>query len=152
MGRFTGLVAGVMLCAACASGTRVGLDETAALFHDDLRWGRLPAAEASVGGPLRAAFHARRRGWGSEVTVVDLEVVHLRQNSGRGTARVRVAWTRGNDSIDIRESVVEEVWEARLGVWQMSAEAVIAGDPGVFAVVPDADAGAADAAVVARPG
>ncbi len=152
MTRFAGLLGGLILCAACSTGTRVGLDETAALYHDDLRWGRLPAAEGSVGGALRAAFHARRRGWGTEVTVVDLEIVHLRQNSGRGTARVRVAWTRGNDSTDIRESVVEELWEARLGVWQLSAEAVIAGDPGVFAAVPEGDAGAGDAAASRRPG
>ena len=142
MARFTGLLGGLLVCVACASGTRMSFDETAALFHDDLRWGRLPAAEVNVDAPLRAAFHARRRGWGSAVTVVDLEVVHLRQSSGRASVRVRIAWTRGSDSTDIRESLVEELWERSGGGWQMKAEAVVAGDPGVFAPDAPADAGA----------
>jgi hypothetical protein len=117
----------------CISTNRATLDETAALFHDDLRWGRLPAAEASVDARLRAAFQQHHRPWGAAVRVVDLDVDAVRAAATTGALRVRVTWTAGGDSTDVRESLVEEQWESTDGNWRLRAEAVVAGDPGLFA-------------------
>ena len=47
--------------AACGATTRQSFDETAALFHDDLRWGRVPVAEAAVLPSIREAFVQQTR-------------------------------------------------------------------------------------------
>lgn len=123
-----------LLCGAlgCSSGLRGGFDDTAAMFHDDLRWGRLPAAETTVDSAMREAFQQHHRAWGTVVHVMDLEVEAMRAQSSRGLARVRVVWTRGGDSTDVRESTVEETWETQAGAWRLRNETVVAGDPGVF--------------------
>jgi hypothetical protein len=116
----------------CATSMRQTLDETAAVFHDDLRWGRLPAAETAVDTEMRAAFQAHHRGWGESVQVIDVEVESLRATSDRGSARLRVSWVHANDSTDVKQSLVEEQWESRAGAWRLRGETVIAGDPGLF--------------------
>ena len=119
-------------CFGCATGTRQSLDEVAAIFHDDLRWGRLPAAEMAVDSSMRAAFQTHHRAWGASVQVIDVEIENLRSTALRGSARLRVSWVHAGDSTDVKQSLVEEQWESRAGAWQLRAETVIAGDPGLF--------------------
>lgn len=138
----------LLLCLGCVSTNRATLDETAALYHDDLRWGRLPAAETAVDPRMRAAFGQHHRAWGAQVRVVDLDVDAIRAGSTTGALRVRVTWTSGGDSTDVRESLVEEAWESVGGNWRLRAEVVVAGDPGLFgaaASAAPAPASAADA-------
>lgn len=138
----------LLLCLGCISTNRATLDETAALFHDDLRWGRLPAAETAVDPRARAAFQQHRRAWGARVRVVDLDVDGVRAGATTGLLRIRVTWTSGGDSTDVRESLVEEAWESVGGNWRLRAEAVVAGDPALFgapATPPPAPAATADA-------
>lgn len=136
-------VLALLLCLGCISTNRATLDETAALFHDDLRWGRLPAAETAVDARARAAFQQHRRAWGSHVRVVDLDVDAVRAGRTTGALRIRVTWTPGGDSTDVRESLVEEAWESTDGNWRLRGEAVIAGDPGLFTAPPATQAPAA---------
>jgi hypothetical protein len=118
--------------AACSTTMRQSFDETAALFHDDLRWGRLPTAEGAVDPAIRTAFTQRHRPWGVTVHIMDVEVESMRANADRGTVRLRVMWTRGTDSTEIRESVIEEAWETAGSGWRLRNEAIIAGDAGLF--------------------
>lgn len=118
--------------AACSATTRQPFDEVAALFHDDLRWGRLPTAEGVVLPSIRHDFVQRHRAWGVTVHVMDVEVENMRANATQGTLRLRVSWTQGTDSTDIRESIVEEAWEVSGTDWRLRNEAVISGDPGLF--------------------
>ena len=111
--------------AACSTTMRQSFDETAALFHDDLRWGRLPTAEGAVDPAIRAAFTQRHRPWGVTVQIMDVEVESMRANADRGTVRLRVMWTRGTDSTEIRESVIEEAWETGAAGWRLRNEAII---------------------------
>jgi hypothetical protein len=134
----------VLLAAGCNTTNRQTFDETAALFHDDLRWGRIPVAEAQVDPSIREAFVQHHRTWGAVVHVMDIEVEALRASSTRSTARLRVVWTRGTDSTDVRESVVEETWENTAGRWRLHNEAVIAGDAGLFGTPSTAPAARAD--------
>ncbi len=125
-------VFGVTLGCGAANTSRQALNETTTVFHDDLRWGRLPSAEGSVDPRMRGAFTAHHRHWGTTVQVMDVEVEHLRVASSRAMARLRVVWTRGVDTTDVRESVVEENWESQGGTWLLRDESVIGGDPGLF--------------------
>ena len=117
---------------ACGASQRQSFDETAALFHDDLRWGRIPAAETSVSPAIRTAFSEHQRAWGAVVHVIDIEVESMRTSSSSSSARLRVVWTHGTDSTDVRESLVEEAWESSGGRWVLRNESVIAGDAGLF--------------------
>jgi hypothetical protein len=117
---------------ACHASSRVSFDETVAMFHDDLRWGRLPAAEGAVEPEMREAFNQHHQSWGGGVHVMDIEIETMRASSARSSARLRVTWTLGIDSTDLRESLVEENWESTAGVWRLRNEAVVAGDPGLF--------------------
>ena len=135
------LLVAAVLCFGCIATNRVTLDETAALFHDDLRWGRIPAAETSVAARAREAFQQHHRGWGTHVRVVDLDVDSVRTASSTGMLRVRVTWVGGNDSTDVRESLVEEHWASTEGNWRLVREAVIAGDATLFPEAPAAAPG-----------
>lgn len=135
------LLVAAVLCFGCIATNRVTLDETAALFHDDLRWGRIPAAETSVDARAREAFQQHHRGWGAQVRVVDLDVDAVRTASSTGMLRVRVTWVGGNDSTDVRESLVEEHWASTDGNWRLVRESVIAGDATLFPEAPAATPG-----------
>ncbi|MBL8603650.1 MAG: hypothetical protein JNK72_17120 [Myxococcales bacterium] len=129
------LALALTLTLGCVSPTRPSFDETAALFHDDLRWGRLPAAEGSVDSSLREAFTQHHRNWGRRVNIVDLELDGARVNGTRGSARLQVSWVRGNDSTMIRETIVEEHWELRAAGWRLTDEAIVSGDTELFAAL-----------------
>lgn len=129
----------LLTLAACNATNRQTFDETAALFHDDLRWGRLAASEGSVAAGMRTAFNQHHQSWGVVVHVMDIEVESMRTSSSASSARLRVVWTRGTDSTDVRESVVEEAWESTDGAWRLRNEAVIAGDASLFGT-PSANA------------
>ena len=141
-------VLGALVCAGwlaavagCNATTRQSFDETAALFHDDLRWGRMPAAELAVDAEMRAAFQAHHRTWGESVQVIDVEVDSVRSTTDHGSVRLRVSWVHAGDSTDVRQTVVEETWESRLGAWKLRGERVVGGDPGVFGAAPTDRAG-----------
>jgi hypothetical protein len=115
----------------CAS-QRQALDEVALFFHDDLRWGRLPTAEGAVASDFREVFNQHHRGWGHGIQIQDMEVEQARGGLTEGVLRMRIHWLRGNDSTDLRETVVEEHWVASGTAWRLRAEAIIDGDPGLF--------------------
>lgn len=126
------LALALVTLAACNATNRQTFDETAAIFHDDLRWGRLAASEGTVAASMRAAFNQHHQSWGVVVHVMDIEVESMRTSSSASSARLRVVWTRGTDSTDVRESVVEEAWESTDGAWRLRNESVIAGDASLF--------------------
>lgn len=127
------LVLGLVL--GCISTNRATLDETAALFHDDLRWGRIPAAEGAVDARARAAFQQRHRGWGAAVRIMDMDLEGVRIGENQGVVRLRLTWTVA-DGTDVRESVIEENWESVGGNWRLREERVIGGDPAIFGAPP----------------
>lgn len=113
--------------------TRQTLDQTVHLFHDDLRWDRMPMAETVVAPEARPGFQQRHRTWGSQIRIVDIEPVQVGTGGVRGVARVHVQWIGGEDSTEVRDSVVEERWDATYGRWMLRSERVVAGDPGLLA-------------------
>ncbi len=124
---------GVALVAiGCSSASQQTLDDVASLFHDDVRWGRLPAAETVVTASLRTAFDHHHEGWGTRVRIMDMEVEGIRTALGTGTIRVQVQWTLGEDSTDLRQSLIEEDWVNQGGAWQLHGESVVVGDADIF--------------------
>jgi hypothetical protein len=131
--RTTGLATVLALVVACAGANTFRLDDAAAMHSDDLRWGRLPAAEMSVSDALRPRFVREHAAWGRAVHIVDVELENTRSSGLTGIARTRYVWTRAND-IDTRETVVETHWRGRLdGGWICDDERVVWGDPALLA-------------------
>lgn len=132
-------LAALALCAfvlvpGCAAINPFKLDDTVALFHDDLRWGRYPAAEQAVAASYRARFARRAAAWARSVRIVDMELEAIRRAGLTGTVRARYTWTRP-DEIDTRETVIETHWrgDPGTGSWFCDGESVVGGDPALLA-------------------
>jgi hypothetical protein len=118
---------------ACAAANPMRFDDQVAVFHDDLRWGRLPAAETSVDPRMREQFQRRHAAWGRTVQIVDLEIEGTRMQGLVATVRARFLWLRGQD-VETRETIVETRWRAGMGRdWILDDEQVVGGDPSLLA-------------------
>jgi hypothetical protein len=127
-GRLFALPALVLL-AGCSAINPFRLEDQVALFHDDLRWARIPAAESAVAAEGRAQFVRRHARWGREVQIMDLEPEPTRMTGLVGLARARVTWTRTAET-DVRETVIETRWRAGGGTnWYIDDERIVGGDP-----------------------
>jgi len=132
----------VALGSGCAAANPFRLDDQVALFTDDLRWGRMPAAEMALSPELRAAFVRRHAAWGHFVQIMDVEVETTRVSGLVGTVRTRYTWMHRND-MDTRETSIETRWRpgGLSGNWVCDDERVVSGDPALLAVAtpaPDA--------------
>jgi hypothetical protein len=123
-----------LLAHGCAAANPFRLSDQVALFTDDLRWGRIPAAETQLAQPMRASFSRRHAGWGRALQIMDVEVDETRVSGLIGTVRTRYTWMR-RDEMDTRETVVETRWRATAmsGDWTCEDEHVVGGDPTLLA-------------------
>lgn len=124
----------VLAAQGCAAANPFRLTDQVALFTDDLRWGRMPAAESQLAAPMRASFSRRHAGWGRSLQIMDVEVDETRVSGLIGTVRTRYTWMR-RDEMDTRETVVETRWRATAmsGDWTCEDERIVAGDPSLLA-------------------
>lgn len=129
----------LLLCMAalgsgCAAANPFRLDDQVALFTDDLRWGRMPAAETALSPELRASFVRRHAAWGHFVQIMDVETDTTRVSGLVGLVRTRYTWMHRND-MDTRETTIETRWRAGglSGNWVCDDEHVVSGDPALLA-------------------
>ena len=119
---------------SCAAANPFRLEDQIAVFHDDLRWGRLPAAEQQVAPAARPNFARRHAQWGRAVRIVDVEMEGTRVSGLIGVARAHYTWTRAQD-VSTRETVIETRWHAGMdGNWIIEDERVISGDATMLAL------------------
>ena len=122
-------VALTTVASACAALHPFRLDDQVALFHDDMRWGRMPAAIAQIVPSQRRDFERRHASWGRDVRIIDIELEAPRSDGLTGTARARYVWL-GPAEVATRETVVETRWRAGAGgSWICDDEQVVSGDP-----------------------
>ena len=116
------------MLSACAALNPFRLDDQVALFHDDLRWGRMPAAESAVDSSIKERFTRMHAAWGRSVHIIDVDLEGTRVSGINGTVRAHYIWTRDSD-VAIRETVVETSWRAgMMGSWKCEDEHVVSGD------------------------
>lgn len=129
------LSAGV-LASACGAANPFRLDDQVALFTDDVRWGRMPAAETQLSSEMRVSFTRRHAAWGRALQVMDVEVDATRVSGLVGTVRTRYVWMRRND-VETRETMVESRWRATplSSNWVCEEERIVSGDPGLLLAV-----------------
>ncbi|MEI8254264.1 MAG: hypothetical protein WCJ30_01180 [Deltaproteobacteria bacterium] len=124
------------LASACGAANPFRLDDQVALFTDDVRWGRMPAAETQLSPALRATFARRHAAWGRALNVMDVEVDATRVSGLVGTVRTRYVWMRRND-METRETIVESHWRATPlnSSWVCEDESIVSGDPGLLVAI-----------------
>jgi hypothetical protein len=97
------------------------------------RFGRMDLAVGGTAAGARERFLERRKEWGGEVRVLDLELAGLRMSDhDNATLMIDLQWTRMREGI-MRSTRVEQEWSNREGRgWQLVREHRVAGDLGLF--------------------
>ncbi len=124
------------LASACGAANPFRLDDQVALFTDDVRWGRMPAAETQLSPEMRATFARRHASWGRLLQVMDVEVDATRVTGLIGTVRTRYVWMRRND-METHETITESRWRATPmnSSWVCEDEHIVSGDPGLLVAI-----------------
>jgi hypothetical protein len=124
--------------AAIAPGQQVL--ERARDMNTATRFGRLDLASQSAAPEARAAFLERRRSWGADIRVLDVDVegVNMKDND-HAEVRVVVGWTRMSDGL-LHNTTLNQVWNNASGAkWALASESTT-GDWGLFGEGPSEDA------------
>jgi hypothetical protein len=106
------------------------------------RFGRMDLAAEHAAPKSKDGFLARRKLWGQNVRVVDIDVEHVELNgTDEADVRVMVSWTRMDDGL-LHNTTVSQKWEsASSGKWSLQSEKREAGDTGLFGEKMQAHAG-----------
>jgi len=133
MSRLSWFTCAMLLTCSCAAFNPQRLDEQVAMYHDDLRWGRLPAATQFVAARNVARFLRRHARWTRDTKILDVETEAIETRGVVSTVRTRFAWTLP-DEVEIRETVLETRWRSiEAGRWLIDDERVVSGDPSLLA-------------------
>jgi hypothetical protein len=96
------------------------------------RFGRIDIASERASDAARTAFMERRRQWGSDLRVVDIDLSGLRMNDEEhAEVLVNVAWMRMAEGL-LRNTVVMQQWSNKENGWQLTREKRVSGDVGLF--------------------
>jgi hypothetical protein len=131
------------LCAGCVLSNMTPqsrFQDSAYVVNDAARWGAVDAALRYVAPDYARPFTLRHREWGRQFSIGEIDMVRLTLDKGRksATSQVEVSWydTHG---MSLRSSVIEQKWQTtRGGDFQLVSEAIVSGDPTLFAQVEDA--------------
>ena len=96
------------------------------------RFGRMDVALSRTSAGVRTDFLRRRREWGREVRVLDVELAGLSMpDSERALVEVDYAWMRMDEGV-LRTTRVSQHWRDSQGSWRLEREQRTAGDLGLF--------------------
>jgi hypothetical protein len=97
------------------------------------RFGRMDLAMGATNPGARERFVERRREWGGEIRVLDLELSGLQMpHHDRATLLVDLQWVRMSEGT-LRNTRVEQTWSnEEEGGWRLVRERRVAGDVGLF--------------------
>lgn len=96
------------------------------------RFGRIDIASERASDSARTAFMERRRQWGSDLRVVDIDLSGLRlKDEEHAEVLVNVAWMRMAEGL-LRNTVVMQQWSNKENGWQLTREKRVSGDIGLF--------------------
>jgi hypothetical protein len=97
------------------------------------RFGQLDTAVEQTSRAARATFLERRKSWGGEIRVVDVNIAGMDLlDDEHAEVTVQYAWTRMDEGT-LHSTVVKQYWEnPKLGGWRMEREQCASGDVGLF--------------------
>jgi hypothetical protein len=106
--------------------------QTAQEFNLDSRLGHGELSLDRVAPEARERYTAQHRGWGTNVRVVDVEILGMRAESEHDAkALVRVSWYRPEDE-ELRSTTVEQTWNDKATGWQLVLERRVEGEMGLL--------------------
>lgn len=97
------------------------------------RFGQLDHASHLASPEAKKTFLERRRTWGDEIRILDVQVSHINvKTTEDAEVTVLVDWTRANEGL-LRSTVLSQQWHSEgQGPWRLQAERQIRGDRGLF--------------------
>lgn len=97
------------------------------------RFGRMDVAAEHAEPTSKQDFLRRRKSWGDDVRVLDIEVAQVEiKDPGHAEVRVEVAWTRMNDGL-LHNTTLQQRWQnTKTGRWALHSEERTAGDWGLL--------------------
>jgi hypothetical protein len=127
-----GAVVGTLAGCPAPPNSLARAQQTAQEFNNDSRLGHGELSLDRVAPEAREQYRSQHRAWGTNVRVVDVELVGMNAQSERdATAFVRVAWYRPEDE-ELRSTTVEQSWNDKPGGWQLVREHRVEGEMGLL--------------------
>ncbi|MCS6796962.1 MAG: hypothetical protein NZ898_00245 [Myxococcota bacterium] len=129
----TAVTSGSGGCLLQAAARSERLRDAVGALNDAARWGRLDVASERVGPAYRARFVDRRRAWGREVRLADVELLEMRLAPDGERARVwlEVSWYAPRTML-LRTTRLEQHWHARGEGFVLVDEKLIDGDASLW--------------------
>ena len=126
-----------LVLAGCTLGSlssQSRFSDSAYELNDAARWGEVDTASRHVADSYRPRFLARRRAWGEQVSIAEVELSQLKLGSDkkRATSEVTLSWYDAA-GMTIRKSSVTQRWESQRGDYRLVDEVIARGDQGLFA-------------------
>lgn len=119
-------------CATLATQRRNVHDEAQDL-NIASRFGRQDVASQFTAPEARRVFLARRKKWGTEVQVLDLQIDHVHmKDKEHAEVTLQVDWTKPSEGL-LRSTWLTQTWHSKnQGPWRLEAERRVNGDRGLF--------------------
>ena len=97
------------------------------------RFGRLDVASQLAAPEAQRVFLERRKSWGSEIRVLDLQISHVQvKDQNNAEVTLQVDWTRPNEGL-LRSTWLQQTWRSKnQGPWRLESERQVQGDRGLF--------------------
>lgn len=122
----------VLSCTTLAAQRRTVHDEAQELNLAS-RFGRLDVASQLAAPEAQRVFLERRKGWGDEIRVLDLQIEHVQiADADNAEVTLLVDWTRPSEGL-LRSTRLQQTWQSHdQGPWRLASERQIHGDRGLF--------------------
>lgn len=126
----------LVLCATGCSGAaaqRRNVQDEAQELNVASRFGRLDVAVQYAAPEAQKTFLERRRTWGSDVRVLDVQIAHVQvKDPEHAEVTLQVDWTRPSEGL-LRSTWLHQEWGSRnRGPWRLQSEKQVDGDRGLF--------------------
>jgi hypothetical protein len=110
------------------------LSESVYQLNDMSRWGQVDMAVAAVSAKYKTLFRARRKEWGENIAIAEVELLfqQMAPDKESGVSEVAMSWTEANGVI-LRKSYITQRWANERGTFRLVEEAIKKGDPSLFA-------------------
>lgn len=120
---------------ACSSALaqRRHVQDEAQELNTASRFGRLDVAAQFATPEAQPTFLERRRLWGDQIRVLDVQVSHVQvKDEDHAEVTIQVDWTRTNEGL-LRSTHLRQNWHAKnQGPWRLESEQQVRGDRGLF--------------------
>jgi hypothetical protein len=107
------------------------MQESAADFNTNVRFGRNELAVEQVLPESREEYLRHHKPWGKELSLADYELVSAKMVDDNADVCIKYNWYNVRDN-DLHVTTVKQKWRKLHGNWKLASEARTEGDVGIF--------------------